>query len=128
MRALIFLFLLPVMLSISCASGPRMTVIEGTTIGLNATPGDGSSKPPQVTLAYKRVEMAIVPTDQRPSVTNQSDCLSSITALNFKTQFFGATRIDDFFATGFAARSLAGNSSFQSNLLNTVLTNSPGFR
>jgi len=42
--------------------GPRVLIATGTTLGLKATPGDGQSRPPQVTLGYKRAEAALIPT------------------------------------------------------------------
>jgi hypothetical protein len=93
------------------ACGPRLNVITGTTVGLKASPGDGSTTPPQVTLAYKRAEGALVPTAGNSSTKDTSDTYSALTAYFLKTSWFGATTLESVISTGHAARNLAKPSS-----------------
>jgi len=115
---------------IVCASGceKRVTITTGTTVGLSATPGDFSTTPPQVVLAYKRAELALVPTgstaaskcggaqgqnagsgqaDPRIGV-ECTDAYSTLAVFNLKTAWFGDTELDSFIATGHASRALMG--------------------
>lgn len=96
--------LVPIALA-GCAS--RMVVATGTTIGLHATPGDMQSQPPQVTLAYKRAETAVVPTEGARAVKGERDSLSSFVSFGFFTEWFGETRVDSLISTGIAAQTLA---------------------
>ena len=102
----------------------RMTVTTGTVIGLVANPGDGQSQPPQITFAYKRAEMALVPTSGQPATNSagvKSDAFSSLTLVNFQTKFFGKTSIDQFFATGHASRDIqTQGTEFTAELLKSV--------
>ena len=92
-------------MSSGCAR--RMTVSTGTTIGLHATPGDGKSQTPQVTLAYKRAEMALVPTGGKAATKEpDADSYSALAIVDFRTRWFGGTSIDQFVATGHAARDI----------------------
>lgn len=84
---------------------PRVVINTGTTIGLKATPGDGSTRPPQVTLAYKRTELALVPTGTQKATENK-DALSTLASIHFFTEWFGKTKIQSILATGIAARTL----------------------
>jgi len=119
-------------LSIPCllagfGCGPRMNIVTSTTVGLHATPGDGSTQPPQVSLAYKRAEVAVIPTGEGgaldgpaataaasddsassdPCSQSGSDLFSAVTAFGFQTRWFGKTALDSVIATGHAARRLA---------------------
>lgn len=113
------------MLAASLASGcdprRRVVVATGTTLGLKATPGDGQSRPPQVTLGYKRAELALVPTRGQAATSGAPECLnpgagaapakctdafSTLTAFDFRTRWFGATQLSSFVSTGFAAREI----------------------
>ena len=114
----VFPLLLAAALPTGC-TGPRMTVVEATVIGLNATPGNGASTAPQVTFAYKRAELAIIPTTGRGG-SGQTDCFSSLSALYCNSRFLGTTEIDDFVSTGFASRSLVSNSIFASTFSQAV--------
>lgn len=87
------------------ACGPRVIISTGTTIGLKATPGDGNTRPPQVTLAYKRAELALVPTRGNQATSN-SDAFSTLAAIHFSTRWFGSTEISSFLGTGMAARDI----------------------
>lgn len=112
------LLALAVLLALSTAvtpgcAGKRMRIVTGTTIGLSATPGNpDAGESPQVTLAYKRAELALVPTEGEGSRRDGSDpsrnrdAFSSLAAFHFATEFFGATEVASFLATGQAARSV----------------------
>jgi len=106
------------LLAVGC--GPRILIATGTTLGLKATPGDGQSRPPQVTLGYKRAEVALVPTAghkaTRSSATSpvDQDAFSTMAAFDFETRWFGKTELSSFIATGFAAHELPTNPGFTS--------------
>ncbi len=87
------------------ACGPRVIITTGTTIGLKATPGDGATRPPQVTLAYKRTEFALVPTGNQKA-TPSTDAFSTLAAINFFSEWFGQTQIRSLLGTGIAARDI----------------------
>ena len=89
----------------------RVIIATGTTIGLKATPGDGSSRPPQVTFGYKRAEASIVPT-KGEAVSGDTDAFSTLAAFHFQTQFFGKTELDSFISTGNAAIDIQQQSAF----------------
>lgn len=85
----------------------RMTIATGTTIGLHATPGDGKSQSPQITFAYKRAEMALVPTGGKAATKEpDADSYSALAIVDFRTKWFSGTSIDQFVATGHAARDI----------------------
>jgi len=96
--------------------GPRMNIVTSTNLGLHATPGDGSTQPPQVSIAYKRSEVAVIPAgggggidaskSDDPGAVDR-DLFSAITAYGFQTQWFGKTALDSVIATGHAARTIA---------------------
>ena len=98
-----------------CASGceKRVTITTSTTVGLSATPGDLNTTPPQVVLAYKRAELALVPTGSTAASTSEgdhgTDAYSTLAVFNLKTAWFGETKLDSFIATGHASRSLMGD-------------------
>jgi hypothetical protein len=85
--------------------GPRVLIVTGTTLGLKATPGDGETRPPQVTLGYKRAETAIVPTKGEFGTAN-SDAYSVLAAFDFRSAWFGKTELASFIASGNAARKI----------------------
>jgi hypothetical protein len=104
--------------------GPRMTVVTSTSLGLHATPGDGNTQPPQVSLAYKRSEVAVIPTgaggghrapepksgeegEEAKNKPVDSDLFSALTAFGFQTTWFGKTALNSVIATGHAARDIA---------------------
>lgn len=99
----------------------RMTVATATTIGLHATPGDGQSQTPQVTLAYKRAELAMVPTGaqaaKKDASNGDTDAFSALAIIDFRTKWFGETSIDQFIATGHAARDIQDGPEFTGALL-----------
>lgn len=93
--------------------GPRFSIVTSTNMGLNANSGDGNSRPPQVSVGYKRVELALVPTNREPAVRdtvdpkNNKDAFSSLAGFHFDTEWFGKTSINQFISTGFAAQDIA---------------------
>jgi hypothetical protein len=99
-----------------------MVVSTGTTIGLKATPGDGNTQAPQVTFAYKRAELAYVPTDSKRAKKSKdekdtdSDAFSALAAVDVKSKwFFGSTTINQFISSGFAAQEISSNKNFSAN-------------
>jgi len=87
--------------------GPRVLIATGTTLGLKATPGDGQSRPPQVTLGYKRAEVALVPTDGEEARKDE-DAYSVLAVFDFRSMWFGKTELASFIASGNAAREIQG--------------------
>ncbi len=114
MKPAIFPCLALTLLAAGCATGPRMTIATGTSIGLQATPGDAQTRPPQVTFAYKRSELAIVPTGQaraKKKNSDNSDAYSSFAVVDFKTKWFKDTELRQFVASGHAARDIQETNS-----------------
>jgi hypothetical protein len=105
MRAGPRILALPIVLLLVTGCAPRVNLSTGTTIGLKATPGDGSTRPPQVTLGYKRAEVSLVPTEGK-GATATGDAVSTLASIHFKSQWFGHTDLDSFIATGLAAQRL----------------------
>lgn len=102
--------LVAVTLLLIAGCAPRVNLTTGTTIGLKATPGDGSARPPQVTLGYKRAELAFVPTEGK-GATAAADAASTLASIHFSTRWFGHTELDSFIATGVAAQKLTEHGS-----------------
>jgi hypothetical protein len=94
-------------LAVVTGCGPKVIIATGTTLGLKATPGDGQTRPPQVTLGYKRAEVAIVPTDG-DDASGTEDAYSAMAAFDFRSEWFGKTELSSFIATGNAARDVQG--------------------
>jgi hypothetical protein len=111
MRALLALAFLACL----AGCGTRVIIATGTTIGLKATPGDGASRPPQMTLGYKRAEASIVPT-RGVAVGNDADAFSTLAAFHFETRFFGTTELDSFISTGRAAVDIQQESAFTDHI------------
>jgi hypothetical protein len=99
--------MLGILISALSGCGPRVIISTGTTIGLKATPGDGSTRPPQVTFGYKRAETALVPT-AGSKATKVEDAFSTLAALYFETRWFGKTELRSFVGTGIAAQEVQG--------------------
>jgi hypothetical protein len=91
--------------------GPRVLIATGTTLGLKATPGDGQSRPPQVTLGYKRAEAALVPTDGSTAKKGE-DAYSVLAVFDFRSQWFGKTELASFIGSGNAARDVQDDEQF----------------
>lgn len=89
------------------ACGPRVIISTGTTVGMKATPGDGYTRPPQVTLGYKRAESALISTAGEKA-TDTSDTFSTLAAFHLKSFWFGDTELHSFVGTGIAAREVQG--------------------
>ncbi len=96
---------------------PRVFVATGTIVGLEATPGDpNEGQTPAVTFGYRRAEVALVPiskdsdkvgqqnTDANPRSTK--DAVSALATFNLAHNWFGPARIEQYIATGFAARDI----------------------
>ena len=119
MKSRLILFLTIILCG--CSSSPRMTVVTGTIIGLHASPGDGSSRPPEITFAYKRSELALIPTagavavDHGTTTTANTDTSSSFSLLDTDIHWFGTSLIQQIFATGHASRALLTNTNFTTN-------------
>ncbi|UCF90496.1 MAG: hypothetical protein JSW39_19670 [Desulfobacterales bacterium] len=98
--------------SLLAGCGARLHVVTGTSVGLSANSGDGQTRPPQVSLAYKRSEGALIPTEERAAVKSESpnikntDAFSSLAVFNLTTEWFGDTEINQFIATGHASRDI----------------------
>ena len=111
--------------------GPRVLIATGTTLGLKATPGDGQSRPPQVTLGYKRAEAALIPTSggkatrTSPPTADNTDAFSTLAAFDFESVWFGKTELSSFIATGFAAKYIQGE-AFQQKFAAATLNDVPG--
>jgi len=107
-RLLFFSLWSLVLIPVGCAASrqPRVTVVTGTTIGLKVTPGDGQTRPPQVTFGYKRAELAIIPTKGGTATKDASDAFSTLAAFFFSTEWVGQTEIASFIATGHSARAI----------------------
>lgn len=112
------------------ACGPRLNIVTGTTIGLKASPGDGQTSLPQVTLAYKRMETALLPTKgaagtydpNDASGTSTSDAYSALGTFFMSSKFFGDTTLESFISTGHAAQNLAQpGSGFQQQFAKATL-------
>jgi hypothetical protein len=74
-----------------------------------------------VTLAYKRAEVAIVPTGKAVARKDESDAFSALTVFSFFSQWWGDTRVTSFITTGFAAQNAA--KAHQENGVEKILTN-----
>lgn len=125
------LFCLSSLLVAPSGCAPRVNIATGTTIGLKASPGDAATRPPQITLGYKRAEAAFVPTEGKKVTASSTedatkasgvqagqssggaatDAYSTLAAFYFETAWFGDTQIASFIATGFAARDIQAPSS-----------------
>lgn len=112
------LALLVVLLS-AAGCAPRVNLATGTTIGLKASPGDGNTRPPQVTLGYKRAELSLVPTEGK-GATADTDAASTLASIHFSTKWFGHTELDSFIATGVGAQKLVAPSSAYTDALAAV--------
>ncbi len=122
-----------VVLTVLVGCGPRVIIATGTTLGLKATPGDGSSRPPQVTLGYKRAETALIPTsgskatcvpqDDEPCGRDPEsiDAFSTLAAFDFYTKWFGKTELSSFLATGFASQLIQGDGEFAATFADATL-------
>ena len=94
------------------ACGTRVISATGTTLGLKASPGDGQTRPPQVTFGYKRAEVAMVPTNGQKG-TETSDAFSTLATFHLKSEWFGKTEVASFIGTGMASRDILGGTAFK---------------
>jgi hypothetical protein len=111
------------------ACAPRVIVATGTTLGIRATPGDGQTRPPQVVLGYKRAEAALIPVEGGGAQTNgdemKTDAASIVASFYLKSEWTAGTEIRSFIGSGFAARSIVGDSWFSYAFANAALSNLP---
>jgi len=125
-KFLIGLFTLNILFSFGCQD--KVFVSTGTLVGLEATPGDGNTQSPQVSFGYKRSEVALVPVkesegpgydrESRAPVKKGTDAYSVLATFNMAHNWFNATRIEQFIATGHAARDIQKeNSEFPKELV-----------
>jgi hypothetical protein len=131
------------LLSYGCASKSTVITMTGTTVGLEASPGDiTNGQSPSVLFGYKRAEVAIVPVPQddpgatdeksnslqtpgdatpqdlpelknsgatKPSTDStprKTDAFSVLASFNLALNWFGPAKIEQFIATGHAARQI----------------------
>jgi hypothetical protein len=111
---------LGLLLLLAGCSTSRVIISTGTTIGLKATPGDGNTRPPQITFGYKRAEASIVPT-KGVAVGPAEDAFSTLAAFHFQTRFFGRTELDSFISTGDAALEIQQQPEFQREIREAAL-------
>lgn len=121
-NVLFYLALVIAVLNLS-ACGPRVIISTGTTLGMKATPGDGNTRPPQITFGYKRAESALLSTAGNKA-TDSSDAFSTLAAFHFKTYWFGGTELHSFIGTGIAANEVQG-SDFQQAFADATLGTVP---
>ncbi len=105
-----FTILIVVTLLVGCST-PAMLVSTGTLVGLEASPADPQTQTPHVTLAYKRSELAIVPLCLKEKANDQQcqpdkEGPSAAAAFMMHHSWFSATRIEQYIATGSAAKAL----------------------
>ncbi len=106
-----FMFILSLSLFLLGCGGPRFSIITATNMGLNINSGDGNTRPPQVAVAYKRTELALVPTGRNhaikdPDIKKNKDAYSSLAGYHFYTEWFGPTTLSQFISTGHASRDI----------------------
>jgi hypothetical protein len=113
--------------------GTRVITTTGTTLGLKASPGDGQTRPPQVTFGYKRAEASMIPTKGNgatrvpndPDHANNVDAYSTLSTFYFSTEWFGSTHIASFIGTGFAARDIIGDGTFARSFASATVRSLP---
>jgi hypothetical protein len=104
------------------ACGTRVITTTGTTLGLKASPGDGQTRPPQVTFGYKRAEASIIPTKGTGATKEKNDAYSTLSTFYFNSRWFGDTHIASFIGTGFAARDIVDDgTSFKQAFANATV-------
>lgn len=109
-------------LAAAACAHPRVFVGTGTLVGLEATPGDpNEGQTPAVTFGYRRGEVALVPVekDDQNKVGQQStdgkptkDAASTLATFNLAHNWFGPARIEQYVATGFAARTILSSDPY----------------
>lgn len=130
----------------ACSCKSTVITMTGTTVGLEASPGDTTNgEPPSVLFGYKRAEVAIIPvprdtpgastakaspsktpdaattshsaeprisdtTAKQPNTSPaKSDAFSVLASFNLALNWFGPAKIEQFIATGHAARNIQGS-------------------
>ena len=102
--------------------GPRVFVTTGTLVGLEASPGDGNTQPPSVIFGYRRAELALVPTGGGPATKREAgggseDAYSTLAVFDLASGWFKKTKIEQFIATGHAARTIQEYHAFTDALV-----------
>ncbi len=129
-----------------CTSKSTVITMTGTTVGLEASPGDAANgQSPSVLFGYKRAEVAIIPVqrdnpgatdkkatalqtpgeatpeslaehngdvptkEQEHSMPGTIDAFSVLASFNLAHNWFGPAKIEQFIATGHAARQIQGS-------------------
>lgn len=128
-RCLIMIIgLLFALLTSACSKSliqPRLLVVTGTLVGLEATPGNpNDGQTPAVTFGYRRAEAALVPVEkkdndkekadnnivaQQDTNTPSKDAASILATFNLAHNWFGPAKIEQYIATGLAAQSIANS-------------------
>lgn len=130
----------------ACSCKSTVITMTGTTVGLEASPGDTTNgEPPSVLFGYKRAEVAIIPVPretpgastvtadhskppddattsnsaeprtnetsakQSNSSPAKTDAFSVLASFNLALNWFGPAKIEQFIATGHAARNIQGS-------------------
>ncbi|MBK9305746.1 MAG: hypothetical protein IPM58_01320 [Nitrospira sp.] len=103
-------------LAIFACTHPRVFVGTGTLMGIEATPGDpNEGQTPAVTFGYRRAEVALVPIEDEDTKargklhrggTTTKDAASTLATFNLAHNWFGPARIEQYVATGIAAKEI----------------------
>lgn len=110
----IMLIVSSLMLPLYACTQPKVFVGTGTLVGIEATPGNpNEGQTPAVTFGYRRAEVAVVPVAKENQRGKQNsdgvateDAASALVTFNLAHNWFGPARIEQYVATGHAARNL----------------------
>ncbi len=94
----------------ACAS--RVQVITATTVGLKLSGSPNSELPVSVAFAYKRAELAVVPTANLGAEAGKSDAYSVFSAIDFRNSWFNRLALSQVIATGIAAQTVSAPGTF----------------
>lgn len=123
-RLLIIMATVTAAITTSACNHPRVFVGTGTLVGLEATPGNiKEGQTPAVTFGYRRGEVALVPVEKEDQnkVGRQNtasppkaikDAASTLATFNLAYNWFGPARIEQYVATGFAARNILASNQY----------------
>ncbi len=96
-----------------CGCGPRFNVVTQTGVGIIVKAGDGTTTFPSVSVAYKRSEVATIPTSgdgatmpEDGNIESGSDTYSAFCSFYMESTWFGETKIHQFISTGHASKEL----------------------
>lgn len=129
-RASRFLTLMAITITTLAASAcahPRVFVGTGTLVGIEATPGDpNEGQTPAVTFGYRRAEVALIPVEDEDTKTENNphrggtttkDAASTLATFNLAHNWFGPARIEQYVATGIAAKEIIQGSDYALSLV-----------